>query len=518
MSPKDEEWAVFWCSLLGPVIFGEVKAKDVSSFLESLAKRNVLCPNGVTRKPSVSTLRRKLAAYRTGKLQGLARKLRADRGKPRAHKPEVLARAVALKRDQPYRSHVAINKFLKKEFGLKLPVSSLYRHLKRTNATRVKLGITKTKVRRRWTRDYTNALWVGDFEEGPYVAREGEAVPTHLSVFIDCYSRTGIEARYYYRQTFDILIDSFLRAVATHGAPDGIYVDNAKIYHARALKAACFDLHIKLLHRKARDPATAGIIEKFIQTIQSQFEREVRAGDVLTLEQLNRALAAWLAVSYQQEVHSETGQTPAERYKQGLKFTRPVDLQSVLTFFMQREKRRVHKEFSDVQLRGRFYRVDKFLRGDQVEVRYDPYSAIETVLIYSLQGEYLGTGVLHNREKGEEGPGVIILPKPKDNYLQLLIREHEEELRACAGGIDYRAAVVSRRWPFAAFANALADLLGRKGGITAFSTSEIELLQTLYKQTPALNAAFLRDAVAKAREKTVLAVVFELRRLAQHKE
>lgn len=518
MSPHDEEWAVFWCSLLSPVIFGEVETKDVPAFLESLAKRAVLCPNGVRRKPSVSTLRRKLAAYRTGKLQGLARKIRADRGKPRAHKPEALARAVALKRDQPYRSHVAINKFLKKEFGRKIPVSSLYRHLKLANATRVKLGISKGKVRRRWTRDYTNALWVGDFEEGPYVVHDGEVVPTHLSVFIDCHSRFGIEARYYYRQTFDILIDSFLRALATHGAPDAVYMDNAKIYHARALKAACFDLRIKLIHRRARDPATAGVIEKLIQTIQGQLEREVRAGDILSLEQLNRALAAWLAVSYHQELHSETGQMPADRYRQGLKAMRPVDLQSVLIFFMEREKRRVHKDFSDVQVRGRFYRVDKHLRGDRVEVRYDPYSAMESVLIYSLQGEYLGTGVLHNREKGEAGPGVIILPKPKDNYLQLLIREHEEALRARTGGIDYRAAVVSRRWPFAVFANTLADLLGRKGGITAFSTSEIEILHTVYTQTPALNAAFLRDAIANAREKTVLAVVFELRRLAQRKE
>ncbi len=519
MSPNDEEWAVFWCSLLGPVIFGEVEEHDVWAFLRSLTKRKVLCPDGVRRKPSFSTLRRKLLAYRAGKLQGLARKPRADRGKPRAYKPKVIARAVALKRDQPYRSHVAINKFLKKEFGRKMPVSSLYRHLRRANATRIKLGISKGKVRRRWSRDYTNALWVGDFEEGPYVVRDGEVVPTHLSVFIDCHSRFGIEARYYYRQTFDILIDSFLRALATHGAPDAVYMDNAKIYHARALKAACFDLRIKLIHRRARDPATAGVIEKLIQTIQSQFEREVRAGDILTLEQLNRALAAWLAVSYHQEVHSETGQTPADRYRLGLKATRSVDLQTVLIFFMQREKRRVHKDFSDVQVRGRFYRVDKQLRGDWVEVRYDPYSAtMESVLIYSLRGEYLGTGVLHNREKGEDGPGVVILPKPKDNYLELLIREHEEALRTQTGGVDYRAAVVSRRWPFAAFANALADLLGRKGGITAFTTSEIELLHTVYTQTPALNAAFLRDAVAKAREKTVLAVVFELRRLAQPKE
>ncbi len=518
MTPKDEEWAVFWCTLLRPVIYGAIERKAVSAFLRSLTKQEVLYPNGVRGKPSLSTLRRKLAGYRAGKLQGLARKGRADRGKPRVHSPAVIARAVALKRDQPYRSHVTINNFLKTEFGLKVPASSLYRHLKAAGATRIKLGICGTKVRRRWTYDYTNALWVGDFEEGPYVLHQGEVVPTHLSVFIDCHSRFCIEGRYYYRQTFDILIDSFLRALATHGAPDGVYVDNAKIYHARALKAACFDLLIRLLHRRARDPPTAGIIEKLIQTIQSQFEHEVRAGDILTLEQLNRGFAAWLAMSYHRTVHSETGQPPAERYRQGLKALRPVDLQAVAIFFMQREKRRVHKDFSDVQVKARFYRVDSRLRGDEVEVRYDPYSAMETVLVYSLRGEYLGTGVLHDRQKGEDGPGTTMLPKAKDNYLQLLVRQHEEELRARAGGIDYRAAVVSRRWPFAAFANALADLLGRKGGITAFSTGEIELLHTLYRQIPALNAAFLRDAVAAAREKTVLSVAFELRRLAQHKE
>ncbi len=72
----------------------------------------------------------------------------------------------------------------------------MYRHLKRAGATRMKLGISRRKVRRRWTRDYTHALWVGDFEDGPYVIEGGRAVATHLSGFIDCYSRYVVEARY----------------------------------------------------------------------------------------------------------------------------------------------------------------------------------------------------------------------------------------------------------------------------------------------------------------------------------
>ena len=51
-------------------------------------------------------------------------------------------------------------------------------------------------------------------------------------------------------------------------------MDNAKIYHANALKAACLALNIKLLHRKPRDPPGGGLVERFIETAQSQFESE----------------------------------------------------------------------------------------------------------------------------------------------------------------------------------------------------------------------------------------------------
>ena len=80
------------------------------------------------------------------------------------------------------------------------------------------------------------ALWVGDFEHGPLVIQQGEAVKTHLSAWIDCHSRYVVEARYYVRENLDILIDSLLRAWGDHGASRELYVDNAKIYHAKGAR------------------------------------------------------------------------------------------------------------------------------------------------------------------------------------------------------------------------------------------------------------------------------------------
>jgi putative transposase len=516
MRREDERWALFWCSLLTPVLFGEVDGAQTNRFLKALAEQEHVFPNGVRKKPSLSTLRRKLRQYRQGGFESLARRPRADRGRPRAHEQAILDKAIELKCDQPGRSDEAINRFLRSTYGKTVPKATLYRWLRQAGATRMKLGVTRTPVRRRWTRDRTHALWVGDFEEGPYVLHEDQPVPTHLCAWIDCHSRYIVEGRYYYRQNLDILVDSLLRAWAAHGAPAELYVDNAKVYHSRALQVACWRLHIRLRYRRVRDPAGGGLIERFFETTQSQFETEVRAGDILSLDRLNHAFMAWLTVSYHQRPNRETGQAPKLRYDRGLTAIRHVDLDAALVSFMRREHRRVHPDFSDVQLDRRFYRVDKRLRGDQVEVRYDPFSRSDTVLIYCLHGQYLGKGVLHDREHGEAADPASTR-KPMHNYLDLLIREHEAQLAKQARGIDYRQAMANRPWPLPEFAKTLAQLLGRHG-LSAFNAGELERIQKCYTRYPQITHGLLVKAVEAAAEKTIPCVLYELSKLARPKE
>ena len=92
-----------------------------------------------------------------------------------------------------------------------------------------------------------------------------QAVTTHLSALIDCHSRYVPEARYYLRENLDILEDSLLRAWSVHGASHELYLDNAKIYHAHALKAACCALNIRLIHRGVGDAPPGGLIERFFE-------------------------------------------------------------------------------------------------------------------------------------------------------------------------------------------------------------------------------------------------------------
>lgn len=513
---NDEDWAVFWCSLLSPVLLGEIPEAQRERYFQGLSWQERQLPNGQRRCVSVRTLRRQWRRLKDGGVPGLYRRRRSDRGKPRKKHAAMLARAVELKREQPSRSDKVINRILKHQFGRTVPRSTLYHHLRREGATRRKLGVSTKKIRCRWTREQPGALWVGDFEHGPLVVHQGEVIKTHLSAWIDCHSRYITEARYYVREDLDILVDSLLRAWGGHGASRELYVDNAKIYHAKALQLACTELNIKLLHRPPRDPAPGGLIERFFQTCQSQLEAEVRASKILTLDELNRFLAAWLEVAYHQETHSETGQTPHKRYHQPSRQIRHVDLSTVLTFFHAHVRRKVDEESSDVRVGKLFFAVDPKLRGDWVIVHYDPFGSLEEVQLYSLTGVYLGRGKRYQRERGShQQPKPEIPTEPiTPHYLDALQAEHEAlQRQRRKQGIDFHSARKRNVWTLANFARRIARLLGRQGGISALSAQEMDVLAAFHARHEGLTERLLRDAFAQTTSPTIPEVLFQVQSL-----
>jgi hypothetical protein len=180
----------------------------------------------------------------------------------------------------------------------------------------------------------------------------------------------------------------------------------------------------------------------------------------------------------------------------------------------------VDRKHGDVQLEKCFFRVaDLRLRGDKVEVRYDPFAPLDKVFLYSRNGEYLGTAERYQRARGAHGeatppakPG-----QPQHNYLDLLIGQHEQSLSERSRGIDYRQAAAPPRGTFADLAQTLAQLLGRRGGLSAFSTDELEVLSQLDARFDC-REPLLRQAVAQASEKTLPAIASQLQRLNDRRE
>jgi putative transposase len=519
MGHNDQAWPVFRCSLLSPLVLGEIPVANREAYFFTLAQEERLLPNGKRKRISVRTLRRWWHRLQHEGVQGTARRPRNDRGRSRQKSQPLLERAVELKKEQPRRSAVVLNRILLQEFGRAVPRSTLYRHLRLQGATRRKLGISQEKIRCRWTRDQPDALWVGDFADGPLVIHQGEAVRTYLSAWIDCHSRYVVEARYYLRENFDVLIDSLLRAWSRYGTPREIYVDNAKIYHADALKLACTELHTKLLHRPPRDPPAGGLIERFIQTLQGQLEAEIRAAKLFSLGDINRVLQAWLTQEYHAAVNSQTGQSPAERYETTSHLARPVRLESIVPLFYTRVQRTVDEIHSDVSIDRQHFAVDPAWRGDRVEVRYDPFqteAALQEAQLYRLDGVYLGVGRLYQREKGyhpQPTPPAVAEPIAPV-YLDALLASQEASHQARRqAGLDFASAQARNVWSLTSFATCLARLLGRTGGLSALSAEELEALRAFHTRHDRVTERLLRTAVAQATASTIPHVLWQLQSL-----
>ncbi len=520
MDRNDQAWAVFWCSLLSPLLLGEIPEAEREAYFRSLALEERLLPNGQRKRISVRTFRRWWKRLSEEGVEGAFRRRRSDRGRPRSKQQPLLDRAVELKKEQPYRSDVVINRILRKEFGRGVARSTLYRHLRRQGATKRKLGISRKPIRCRWTRELPGALWVGDFEHGPPVVHQGRVLKTHLSAWIDCHSRYVVEARYYTHENLDILIDSLLRAWSHHGASRELYVDNAKIYHANALKLACTQLNIKLLHRPPRDPAAGGLIERFFRTIQEQLEAEIRAAQLLSLGDINRVLEAWLCQEYHQAVHSQTRQTPQQRYHTDSRVKRSVRLQSVVELFYRRLKRTVDDDYSDVTIDGRHFAVDPKLRGDRLEVRFDPFQTsppLQEVQLYGLDGVYLGVGRLYQREKGhhQQPTPTSTPPEPiEPAYLDALLECHQaSQQQRRQTGLDFHSARHRNVWSLSSFATLVARLLGREGGLSSLSADELDALRGFHARHDRVHESLLRVAVAQSEAPTIPHVLWQLQSL-----
>lgn len=428
----DDEYALEIAAFRHRVITEALEADkgEVTAAIERAALVEYSAPHGLRCKPDVRTIWRWLAAYRRGGLFALCPKLRSDRGTLRAFAPELLERAVSLRREgkKDKRATKSVIDILVRQHSpepLEIARSTLDRHFERLGVSRRRLS---TLGRRPFTRIETFApfeLVVVDFHHGPYVrvGYDDKARRALLCAFIDHYSRFVPEGRYYLHEDFAALRFGFRRLLAAYGLPVKLYADNGSSFQSRRFHGACKHLDIALVHSKAYVSESRGVIERFNRTLKEQFETEVRERDeLLTLEQLNTYYQAWLGERYHRDIHSETKEPPLERFRQNAIVRPAPDPNQVDELLRLHAKRTVHRKWNTVEVHGIRYRVDG-LRGRRVGVLYDPF-ALEYVLI-TFDGRVVQRAFPQKAGEIFPEPKPDGSPTPRTDYLELLRRDHD---------------------------------------------------------------------------------------------
>jgi putative transposase len=266
---------------------------------------------------------------------------------------------------------------LKRE-GVSVNAHTLTTHLRKLGKTR-RLLAHEPKTFRRFEREHVNSLWQGDALHGPWlpdVERPDRKKRAHLFALIDDYSRFVPYAEFFFDEQLPRLERVLKVAILRRGLPKAIYVDNGQVFHAVQFGAACASLNIKKLHSQPYQPEGRGKIERFFGTVREQFLPEVEAANIPTLDDLNASLWAWLDQVYHARVHTETGQSPFERFTAGPGFEQiqMPDPETLRQAFLWRAKRRVTKT-STIQIQGNTYFVDPALAwpGALIELRFDPF-------------------------------------------------------------------------------------------------------------------------------------------------
>ena len=448
--------ALFRYGLIAHLLFDPLAAGQLEGALREIAAKTYAIPYSKRTHVGIATLRRYLQLYNQRGFEALHPQERTDKRSPRAFPAEVVDKAIALREEQPERTTAMIVNILKQDKSLKLdqPLNThtLTTHLRVRGKTR-RLLAHPGRVFQRFEREHTNSLWQGDMLFGPWLPdpnhelRAAEGPPgkkrrAHLFCFIDDHSRLVPYAEFFFDEALPCMERVLKVGILRRGVPLSIYLDNSKVNHATQFAVACACLGIQPIHGAPYSPEGRGKQERFFETVRLQFFPEVEVSEINTLAELNESFWAWLELVYHRGVHRETGQTPLERFQQGLEKVRTADPETLRKAFLWRETRKVRKD-GCIELQGNRYQVDPHLAGRKLELRFDPFDLSQMEVF--LDGRSLGHAavVQQGRETHIAVAHLVTqppqLPKPKSSldYLAALRAEYHTQLRQAAGPLQF---------------------------------------------------------------------------------
>jgi len=401
--------------------------------LEELAAKTWLLESGEVVTVKAETIRYWLRIYRLDGFEALKDKPRSDQG-VRAIPKEIIECACKLKLEVPERTIdrlITIMENLQMAPPGLLRRSTLHRALQARGLSARKLTIPDDQDLDRWQADYANNLWQADMLQGPWLPdpkRPGKMRRTYLYAFIDDASRLLVYGRFFFKGDLPALELVLKRSLQRYGKPARLYYDNAMVFKANHMRVICAELGIhKPVYTKKYRPMGHGKIEAFNGFCTTNFIAEVKASNIIRLDQLNEAFLAWLDEEYNRRKHSELGMSPKQRWLKDSSRIEYLDEENIRIAFLWRELRTPDKT-AVIRLFNRAYKVSATLAKRRVEVRYDP-ERLDSIEIY-----YQGT--FRQRAKplqiSPHRAPKELLPLPKDqkpeektDYLGWLTQKHK---------------------------------------------------------------------------------------------
>jgi putative transposase len=223
------------------------------------------------------------------------------------------------------------------------------------------------------------------------------------------------------------------------GVPDVLYVDHGADFTSHHLDQVAAALRFRVVYSAVGRPQGRGKVERLFGTLNTELLPELPGHLVggkpataprLSLAELDRAIAAFIAGTYHTRFHSETGETPLDAWRgQGFLPRLPDSLEDLDVLLILHAKPRVVQR-DGIHFQGFRYNhptLAAYVR-EPVTVRYDPRDMSEIRLFH--RNAFLCRAV------SEEHAGEVVTLKD----IEAARRAHRRSLRAA---INERVARVA---------------------------------------------------------------------------
>jgi putative transposase len=426
---RRREIGLFRYALVRCVADPALSMAERGRLVRALAEQEHLGPDGRLVRVSRTTLDRWVRDYRRGGFEALVPRPRVVAPRTPA---ELLELAFQIKRERPERTAAQVREIMLAAGGPAPGLRTLQTHLAREGLNARADGRSPGKVYGRFEASVRNELWTGDGLHGPTLAGVAARRAVLLG-FIDDHSRLLVGWRWGTGEDVFRLEAALRSGLMSRGVPKAILVDRGSAFVSSQLLRACAVLGVKLVHASPRAATTKGKIERFFRTVRDQFLVEIDDG--VELAELNRLFSAWLEVVYHRRVHSETGQTPLERFDAA--GAPPLPTPALLReAFLWSVERTVTKT-ATVSLHGNSYEVDAALVGRKVELAFDPFDLSRIEVRYQHRPFGLAAPLVigrHTHPQAQRELPPASTPTGID-YLKLLADKRDTEI--AGRRIDY---------------------------------------------------------------------------------
>jgi len=288
-------------------------------------------------------------------------------------------------------------------------------------------GLVRTKRRRGFLRDgektalesrearevrsyeatHIGGLWHLDFHHAKrqILTTQGDWVSPILFAVIDDRSRLICHLQWYLTETTRDLSHGFSQALMRRGLPRKLMTDNGSAMMAGEFVEGLSRLGIEHEPTLPYSPHQNGKMECFWGQVEGRLMAMIENKKEISLHELNRLTHAWVEMDYHRQVHSETSQTPINRFLDGPSVLRKSpDSKDLRSVFRIEEGRTQRRSDGTITIEGvRFEIPNRFRTLLKVFVRYARWDLSDVSLIASDKSQILCDLYPINKEKNSNG-------------------------------------------------------------------------------------------------------------------